>query len=328
MSKIIIGIHGLGNKPPEKTLDVWWKAALREGLMRVDSSRRFFNFEMAYWASYLHPEPLNPRIKDKKNPLYIEDPYIRAPRDSVIEIPGELRHKIVDYLDRQLEKIFLNDDFSINYAAVTDFIIHHFFSDLETYYNDHCVIQSRSDCLAKDVIRNDLADMLKKHRRKKIMLVAHSMGSIIAYDVLTQYVSDIEIDTFITLGSPLGSPVIKSKIAAEQKNSHPRASDLKTPENIKNYWYNFSDIKDKIVINARLSDDFAPNSRAVRPIDHIVVNDYAYKDEANPHKAFGYLRTPELSQIIRLFLGTRRDTPLGWIKKAQQHLHNRFKPDS
>ena len=32
MSKIIIGIHGLGNKPNALTLAHWWNAAINEGL--------------------------------------------------------------------------------------------------------------------------------------------------------------------------------------------------------------------------------------------------------------------------------------------------------
>ena len=40
------------------------------------------------------------------------------------------------------------------------------------------------------------------------MLIAHSMGSIIGFDVLTFLATDIKINTFITIGSPLGLPVI------------------------------------------------------------------------------------------------------------------------
>ena len=32
MAKIIIGIHGLSNKPAEPTLTAWWLAAINDGL--------------------------------------------------------------------------------------------------------------------------------------------------------------------------------------------------------------------------------------------------------------------------------------------------------
>ena len=53
------------------------------------------------------------------------------------------------------------------------------------------------------------------------------MGSIVAYDVMTQYAPDVSIDTFVTIGSPLGLPIIKSKIVAERKKSSPPKMTLK-----------------------------------------------------------------------------------------------------
>ena len=146
MSKIIIGIHGLGNKPPPKTLGVWWQAAIREGFERIKKPKPEYTFELLYWAHYLYPKPLKPRIKDPKDPLFIEDPYTRAKEDAAVEEPSELRRKVNDYLVEQMEKIFLNEDLTINYAAITDFIIHHFFSDFETYYHDNCVRRNKQDC--------------------------------------------------------------------------------------------------------------------------------------------------------------------------------------
>ncbi len=32
MTKVIIGIHGLANKPMRETLADWWEKAIREGL--------------------------------------------------------------------------------------------------------------------------------------------------------------------------------------------------------------------------------------------------------------------------------------------------------
>ena len=38
MSKVIIGVHGLGNKPRERVLEIWWKASIRES-----SDRKFIH---------------------------------------------------------------------------------------------------------------------------------------------------------------------------------------------------------------------------------------------------------------------------------------------
>ncbi len=60
MSKIIIGIHGLGNKPPKELLARWWKEAILEGLRKNNYSAKDFNFELVYWADILHKNPLDP----------------------------------------------------------------------------------------------------------------------------------------------------------------------------------------------------------------------------------------------------------------------------
>jgi hypothetical protein len=275
-------------------------------LEKVNKSKSAFSFELVYWAHYLYPIPLKPRIKDKENPFYVEDPYLRASSNSVEAKPGAFRQKLAAYVSEQLDKIFLNDDRTINYESIVDFVIHHFFRDLEMYYNDYCVIQSKTDCHAKTAICSELADTLNKHRNRRIMLIAHSMGSIIAYDVLTRDASDVPIDTFVTIGSPLGLPFIKSKIFAARKQEPSQKGMLRTPENIRSRWNNLADLRDKIAINHVLRDDFKENARQVGPVDKIVTNDYAFGDQKNPHKSYGYVRTPELAEIISEFLF---DTP-------------------
>ena len=121
MSKIIIGIHGLGNKPPKKILKQWWKQAIQEGLRSIGHPRLFFKFEMVYWAHILHPEPLNPKEKDKESPLFVEEPYIPADKSTPKE-PEKWREKVLNFLERQMEKVLLNEDMSINFSSITDFI--------------------------------------------------------------------------------------------------------------------------------------------------------------------------------------------------------------
>jgi hypothetical protein len=100
------------------------------------------------------------------------------------------------------------------------------------------------------------------------------MGSIVAYDVCNFVVPNVDIDTFITIGSPLGLPIIVSKIAEEVKIFHPNIKKLRTPKNIKREWINLSDIEDNVALNYNLSDDFEANEGGVKVKDTIVENDY------------------------------------------------------
>jgi len=42
MAKIIIGIHGLGNKPPKNILNAGWKASMFEGIKRIRKAPGLF----------------------------------------------------------------------------------------------------------------------------------------------------------------------------------------------------------------------------------------------------------------------------------------------
>lgn len=324
MSKIIIGIHGLGNKPSKRLLRKWWKKSIREGLKAIGYPRLFFKFELVYWANYLHPEPLKLKVKDKKNPLYIKEPY-RPAEVFIRKKPSKLRLKILDYLEKQLDKIFLKEDMSIHFSAVSDMIIRRFFKDLDAYYSQTCINLDKKDCLVKDVLRKKLAHVIKKHRKKEILVIGHSMGSIIAYDVLTQSVPQIDVDTFVTIGSPLGLPVIMCKIAAELNRNCKKEPKLTTPENVVRNWYNFSDLEDKVSINYNLGDDYDENSHHIRAIDKIVLNNYEHNGHRNPHKIYGYLRTPEFSEVVNEFLNRGRNKNLIWlIEKISNWLYKVF----
>ena len=324
MSKIILGIHGLGNKPPEKLLERWWKKALQEGLRAIGHPRRFFRFKLIYWADYLYRHPLDPAVKDKNNPRYITNPYLPARRGHIKKTPT-LRKKILDYVKRQLAKIMINEDLSINYTAVTDLIIRRYFKDLDTYYSKQCLDRKDVPCQAKDVIRAELAFMLQKYKKKDILLIAHSMGSIIAYDVLTCTVPDITIHTLVTMGSPLGLPPIMIKILAEQHTIPHKPITVRTPENIVGAWHNFSDLKDKVATPYNLSNEYKPNSKKVHTVDANVTNNYEYRGNPNPHSVYGYLRTPEMAEVIDNFLDAGKPKPLIWLRDKINTVLNRKK---
>ena len=249
-----------------------------------------------------HPVPLDPNIQDKEDPLYIDEPYTRGQEAKKEETSSFLK-ELMEYIDNQVDKIFLNDDMSLNFKNVTDKVIHHFFSDLEAYYGENCVPAIDQDCSARASIQDRLIRKLEQYRGYRIMLIAHSMGSIVAYDVLTELGGKFPVHTFITIGSPLGFPVIVGRIPAGLGyGNHPGSPKQRVPENITNSWINISDIRDKIALDHTLGDDFGANSRGLRVKDIYVRNDYEVDGDPNPHKSFGYLRAPEMAEIINGFI--------------------------
>jgi len=308
MAKIIIGVHGLGKKPSQRIMKKWWEKSIREGLKSIGYPIQFFHFEFVYWADFLHAQPLDVSLKDKEHPLFLREPYQPA-RNTTTKKPSELKRKILNYLEKELEKVFLNEDSSINFSNISDYIIKHFFSDLDQYYSGTCLDKNKQMRPVKQALREHLASVLRKHKNKEILLIGHSMGSILSYDVLTQTAPDISIDTLVTIGSPLGIPAIVNKTITELRLNKGRSWQLATPENVQHYWYNLSDLNDKVAFNYELADEYQPNSRRIKVTDLVVYNNYEMNGVKNAHKDFGYLRTPECAKIINEFL-TRGRNPL------------------
>ncbi len=305
MKKAVIAIHGLGNKPPKHLLQKWWKDAMLEGLSSNGVNKKIPEFELIYWADILYDKPLDNLEKDTQSPYYLDEPYEKAP-EVVEEEDLSFRKKLTEFISNQLNNIFLNEDKTLNYSFITDIILKNYFKDLDIYYLEECKDENDNTCKARDMIRERIANAIGKYEGYEILIIAHSMGSIIAFDVLNYIIPALEINTLVTLGSPLGLPVVVSKIAAEQKRKDQQHIIMATPPGITRNWYNMVDIKDHVALNFQLADDFSPNKRNVSPIDFLVNNDYQANGIKNPHKSFGYLRTAEFSNVLSDFIGDEK----------------------
>ncbi len=274
MSQLLIGIHGLANKPTASVLAKGWEDSICEGLSKnegVDHVK--LNFSSVYWADEMYKEP------DKTPDLYIEADVgtIKTYKDSWMD---SVREKTFDWTGDIIDSIKKN--FGVD--ALADRVLKIKFKDLSAYYENTEI---------RNILRKKLKDEILANQDKRMMILAHSMGSIIAYDVLRAIGKEhprLIIDHFVTLGSPLGAPHIKYKIALENPL-------LRTPSIVKR-WTNFADRRDPVAIDTHLSGDFEENGSGVSVEDNLVSNDWA----GIHHKAYGYLRTPEVSKIIKNFI--------------------------
>ncbi|MCF6242777.1 MAG: GPI inositol-deacylase [Bacteroidales bacterium] len=301
MAKVIIAIHGLRNKPPKSLLMKWGRMAIEEGFENLGLKVDLPEFEMVYWADILYDKPLSPDINDPSDPYFLDEVYTRDPEKSFTG-NHDFQKKTHRFLKKIIYKIFLSKNYKLRYPFLSKSFIHNNFRDLEIYFTEHCESSQSKDCLARKAINQRLIDVLIEHANDEIFLIAHSMGSIIAFDVLSFILKDIKINTLVTIGSPLGAPFVVSRIAQHSKRIKQSDVSLKTPETVTKKWYNFSDIRDSIAIDYKLADDFASNSYGVKVVDTLVTNTYQMDKTINPHKSFGYLRTPEFIKVLNNFI--------------------------
>ncbi|NQT25416.1 hypothetical protein HQ585_08675, partial [candidate division KSB1 bacterium] len=229
MRPIIIGIHGLQNKPSKILLQKWWKQSIREGLSHITRKKPFFRFVLVYWADILYSRPLSKRIKDDTDPFYLNEPYQPA-KQEISRKPGLVRKSGLRIFDIFTDLIFLKGRRKSPANTLWDFLIRRFFKDLEVYYFESLKVKRHRIAPGKILIREQLKKTLRKYKKRKIMLIAHSMGSIIAYDVLSSLPPDCKVHTFVTIGSPLGFPGIKRKVFLEQNESDKAENILHIPD--------------------------------------------------------------------------------------------------
>lgn len=312
MAKVIIGIHGLGNKPQKKLLEYWWKSAIIEGFRNAKLDLPKFKFELVYWADLVYDQPENMEETNIESPYYLDEPYIQSSSSNTDSAKKDLsfRKRMLQFIDNQLDKVFLNDDFTLNYHSVSDAIMRKYFRELEMYYG-----LATEQKQLKEKTRERLLNVLKKHKYDDILLIGHSMGSIIAYDTLQFELKQFSIPVFVSMGSPLGLPFIRVKIADELRRRKLEVN-ISAPESVHKAWYNFSDLEDKIALNFELKKYFKANSHSIQVEDFEITNDYEFDGERNPHKSFGYLRSKEFISLLNTFILDKQKLSLPiWLKK-------------
>lgn len=151
----------------------------------------------------------------------------------------------------------------------------------------------------RERLKATLRPLLKKD--VKILLIGHSLGSVIAYDALWT-LSQLEqlsgkIDVFLTLGSPLGLNFVQHRL----KGSHHRGSN-KYPSNI-HRWINISSQGDITSLDRSFADDFADMLKygMLESIeDHCkgIYNFYRNEEGLNCHRSYGYLVNPAVGKVI------------------------------
>ncbi|MBT8102394.1 MAG: hypothetical protein KJO95_05450 [Gammaproteobacteria bacterium] len=135
--------------------------------------------------------------------------------------------------------------------------------------------------------------------RHPVLLVGHSMGSVIAYDALWEMSHNerdhVKVDLLLTMGSPLGQRYMQKRI----KGSACLGRD-RYPQNIR-HWKNLSAVGDLTAIDPRLKNDFG-EMLALGMVesfeDDRIYNHFRLDGWLNVHSEYGYLVNEKTARTI------------------------------
>ena len=312
MANVIVGIHGLANKPEPQVLSDWWEKSIREGLKNRGVDDADFRFVMVHWAQFLYKNVEHQDPDFDFDPLYMNQPYLEADPDDLKEYKRGMGDRVREWATDRAGTFIEKIRGPLFLSAVEDQLLESKARDLDFYYSKDQQLTYKPDeigtagerGLAGDVLRNELSKALLSHEGDRIMLIAHSMGTIISYDVLRNLGhpdTGFRLAHFVTIGSPLGITSVKARIHSDR---HYADVPVRTPSVITERWVNYADPADIVAVDPTLKGDYDPNDAGIQVKDDLIYNSYRdSKKDRKPHKSFGYLRTPELSDHIKDFLG-------------------------
>lgn len=264
----VVYIHGIGQQDPPTICKQNWDTALF-GQSMADTT-------MAYWSDIRHPigEAVTTRALGRldralsgKEAQQFADDLTAAVMARVGVVTGERSGSI----NTKVFTLFpgIGD-------ALFKWLTKGFIKDTAAYFFDRA---------QREAMQQRLVDVLDQKAGKPIVLIAHSQGTIITYDVLrrlngvTPSGHELQIPLLVTLGSPLGVDEIQRKL------THP----LEVPAGVK-AWVNFADRLDPVALDKGLDGEFG--GLPIR--DRIVRNPIM----GNPHSSVGYLSTPEVRSAV------------------------------
>jgi hypothetical protein len=263
----ILGVHGVGNFQPgldaveaSDKLSDWWRSALKT-LPSLE-----LQLEVFYYANLLS----TPVAQGNEDLSYLDDKASAAiiawasQLGAHDEIPqGRLTQPVrigVEWVARR---------FGLDYNLVARFVAT-FFPEVSRYFTDGA---------ARSIAIKGLADAIARARPQ--ILIAHSLGSVVAYDALWAH-PDCLVDVFLTLGSPLAMPDVVYDRLAEHPGPRGRPPGVRR-------WVNIADYGDIVAIpKGGVSQAFLGVTGDIN--DNIHTFDF--------HRVTGYLACPTTTGLL------------------------------
>lgn len=306
MRKTILLIHGRGFHPGEPITRQLWLAALRHAVRR-DYPRKLDALDDAS-KQLIYFGDISNAFLSRIGHRVVPDEF-----DHLQQTLADLRrYRQSDFTPKTYRRLpgrnpwfrELADTFAgpLYHLGLSQQVISSLAPDMAQYWN-------RDSAFGSDV-RFPVIDPLKSAllRGDRLLVIAHSLGSLIAYDTFWKFTHLGEyrprcchrtVDCWITLGSPLADPTVRANLKGAGVNG-PR----RYPHNVRQ-WVNIAARDDYISYRPRVRRDFGEmlSLKVCRSIIDIQVENLAVsRGRSDPHHFLGYLIHPATARAIAQWL--------------------------
>jgi pimeloyl-ACP methyl ester carboxylesterase len=187
------------------------------------------------------------------------------------------------------------DVFPSSLALLPDAVVRSTVEETRRYFDDAERIGTR----VREILKQPLREMTAAGDR--VLLIGHSMGSVIAFDALWELThleaAPAKVELFLTIGSPLGMHFVQARLLG-----HDRQGAERYPHGVR-AWINVAAQGDLTAIDPMLHDDFAPMRRlglveSITDLNGGVFNYFRNEEGLNVHRSYGYLVNPRVGEVI------------------------------
>ena len=286
---LVIYIPGLKTKPEADLHKRQLLRCLTEGLRRVDENIAAVfedrgNFELISWTFDFYGEHHDIELDMADIETLLRK---KAASEADILVATSWKRRLAIWAFHAAD--FL--PFLIPQVATEEVEVH--LRDFNRYVRNKDGIAEAAREKLKAALRAAHAD------ERPVLLLAHSMGSVIAYDALWQLSrqeqSAVRVDLLLTTGSPLGQNFIQRNLLGKDLQGQERY-----PSNI-DRWINLAAIGELTAIDTTLKNDFGEMIKLglVPGIeDRDCFNYYHMFGALNVHVEYGYLINEVTARII------------------------------
>ena len=309
-ARTIVYIHGIGNKPEESVIRCQWDHALL-GFGLGERSR------MAYWCQpdrHGPPEAASCAQADSIGARSLRAPGFRARTieravaqeatltevvDSLAETPAQRAalERLLGDMDVPAaeERAGAKRGRAVRAKGLEDID----FSDPLTRLVTSLFLKDVADFFFDEARRRRMKDRLRDRLSAgngPFVLIAHSLGSVIAYSLLLDLKGQFPLAQLVTIGSPLGLGEVKDQLRKLHKLPK---GPLPVPDGVET-WLNIFDKHDVVAQKEKLATHFRGG---IAIADLMLPNADGPRDA---HSATGYLRLPDLQRQVREHLDLER----------------------